>query len=119
MESQQQLIEAIAAVPGCKTAEEVLKLADQVDQGWTPVEVNFPAEILMYLGMQDMTKTSDKQQAERIKKSAEEALLQLLFLNNGPNPPCSFIMVCYNNGWRAGSGNNLVQLPQSPEGSHA
>lgn len=109
----QILIDAIAGIPDAKTMAQLLRLAGKVDQAAGPAEFNFPAEVIMHLDVTGLTGSVDE---SAIRKSAEQAMLQLAFFNLGENPPCSFIMVCHLNGWRAG-GAGLVN-PSIQEGPH-
>lgn len=63
-----------------------------------PSEFNFPAEIIMFLDFQQGQRGRDY--SKEIRHSAEEALLQLYFINLGLNPSSVFVMDAHRSGWR-------------------
>lgn len=109
MTDPEKLKAAIAAVPGCTTEMDLLKVADRVDQ-IGPAEMNFPAEIIMYV---DISAQTGQDLQSSIRASAERAMLQLAFFNAGEQPPCSFIMAAYNAGWRAGKTTLFERIPST------
>lgn len=92
-----KLMQALSRLTVINDGGELQDLACKVDQGIRDAEFNFPAEIILYLDVQSET---GKDRSEGIRKSAEESMMQMAFFNLGLQPPCSFIMACYQEGWR-------------------
>ena len=94
----------------CNTLAELSRAAIKADRGIRAIEVNFPATIIMATdaakpGPGDaVTPESVLALIAMAQRQAEQSLLQLAFLNDGVNPPSTFITQAYEAGWRYRDG---------------
>lgn len=89
------LLKAIEQAKAATSETELIRAASLVDYGIRAAELNFPAEIIMHVQMMPQAVN-----LTAIMRSAEEAMMQIAFMNLGEQPPCSFIMACHEAGWR-------------------
>jgi hypothetical protein len=103
---QARLATALGQLKHCVNLTQLLKVADNVDQGIRDAEFNFPAEIIMFV---DMAAEGITLNHDSVRRSAEEAMLQLAFFNAGLNLPSPFIMACHQGGWRVRGGSLVLE----------
>jgi len=98
MNDTEKLKAALAGLPQAQDAGELVRLADSVDQGIRDTEFNFPANVITITDVHPAL--MGPKEITMLREEGERMMLQVAFLNVGQNPPCSFIQVAYDHGWR-------------------
>lgn len=109
-------------LPTAETEADLLRLVQRTDESAKPAEFNFPAEVLIFVdGIRQRVggdSNRDKLLTD-IENSAQQAMLQLAFFNQGIQPPSSVIMAVYNLGWRVGKFGGFERQPRPVAGQQS
>ena len=108
-------------LPAAETEADLLRLVQRTDESAKPAEFNFPAEVLIFVDC--IRHSTDEGRRTKmladIEHSAEEAMLQLAFFNQGIQPPSTVIMAVHSLGWRVGKFGQFERLPQPVAGQQS